>query len=290
MKTDDSSLPLKEQIHVQKMADLLLKQADAYGRFPTPIKDIADAAKLKVKSMDHLLAPELEAPDSVKKALSKLQGFLDRRDRTIYLQRGLHTKRRKSLTLHEIAHDFLPEQRMLYQILEDSESELDDQTHDLFERSANCFASDVHFQLNSFTSDARDMNFGIVGPVTKLTSRYGAGNYSTLRRYTEHCGHAAALLVCDSNKDDREWLAPRRFVRSSQFKQEIGNLRWPEVFSADSWFVSSRPRNVFALPDIHEIKTVKGQNVRLLIEAFDSTRQVFFLMRPFCLSTQLTAA
>jgi hypothetical protein len=290
MKTDDYSLPVADAAHIQKHADQLLREASAYGRFPTPVKDIVSAAKLKLKPMDELPIPDCGDPAAIKRAMSKLQGFLDRRDRTIYVDRSLHTSRRKSLALHEIAHDYLPEQRMTYEILEDSEHELDHETHDLFENAANCFASEVHFQSESFTSDARDLRFGIFEPVKQLTKRYGAGNYSTLRRYTEKCGHTAALLVCDLKKDDRTWLAPRRFIRSSGFKQAVGSIHWPQQFAQDSWFVENRPRNVFSFVDVHHLKTAAGERIPFYVEGFDSTRQVFFLLKPMTLGSAVLSA
>lgn len=290
MKTDDYSLPDADIAHIQKHADQLLREAAAYGTFPTPVKDIVSAAKLKLKPMTELPIPDGVDPAAIKKAMNKLQGFLDRRDRTIYLDRSLHSSRRKSLALHEIAHDYLPDQRMTYEILEDSEHELDHETHDLFEKAANCFASEVHFQSDSFTNDARDIRFGIFEPVRQLTKRYGAGNYSTLRRYTEKCGHTAALLVCDLKKDDRAWLAPRRFIRSSGFKNAIGSIRWPHVFSPDSWFVENRPKNVFSLMDVVHLTTTTGELRRFYVEGFDSTRQVFFLLKPMDLDHAALAA
>lgn len=280
MKTNDCILPLKERLHVRTQADRLLREASAYGRFPTPVKDIVAAAKLKVRPMDDLVPPDHENPEMIKRALSKLQGFLDRRDRTIYLCKSLHTLRRKSLSLHEVAHDYLPDQRLLFEVLEESEHELDDGTRDLFERSANCFASDVHFQLDSFIEDARDITFGIAEPVKQLTKRYGAGNYSTLRRYIDVCGKPAALLVCDIDPTNREKLTVRRFVFSAGFKEKVGNIKWPEVFLADSWFVQHRPRNVFALATPHILQNTKHSKIPCYVEAFDSTRQVFFLIYP----------
>jgi hypothetical protein len=47
-KPDDYSLPPQSILDIKKQADRLLKQADAYGRFPTPISDLVAAANLTV--------------------------------------------------------------------------------------------------------------------------------------------------------------------------------------------------------------------------------------------------
>ncbi len=75
MKTNDCILPLKDRLHVRTQADRLLREAAAYGRFPTPVKDIVAAAKLKIRPMEDLVPPEHENPEMIKRALSKLQGF-----------------------------------------------------------------------------------------------------------------------------------------------------------------------------------------------------------------------
>src|SRR5207249_1308481 len=154
--------------NVRKSADLLLRKAGAYGRFPTPIQDLVAAAKLEVareNALDTVFLGNLYRslpnsmklfPDTLKRAMGKVLGVLDRRARTIHLDPGVHPKRRVFLSLHETAHDALHWQRKTYALLEDSENELDPETKDQFEREANCFASDVLFQLDGFARDAAD--------------------------------------------------------------------------------------------------------------------------------------
>lgn len=47
-KPDDSSLSQAEYAAVRKAALAVLNKTSAWGRFPTPISDVLDAAELKV--------------------------------------------------------------------------------------------------------------------------------------------------------------------------------------------------------------------------------------------------
>jgi hypothetical protein len=277
MKKNDFSVSLAEKNDIREQADLLLREAGAYGVFPTPVKDIVKAAALKVHYIQDLVAADC-APENVKRAMGKLQGFLHRGERGIFIDKALKTPKRKFVSLHEVAHERLPEHRATYQILEDSESELDDETRDGFERAANCFASDVLFQLDRFTNDARDSHFGIGPPVKVLSKRFGTSIYSTLRRYTMECGKRAALLVCDPSEIEDTPLKYRRFIPSPEFNFEL--KKWPESFREDSWFARNRPRNQFLKPTNWIMKTRDGRRVACIVEGYDTSRNVFFFIYP----------
>jgi hypothetical protein len=278
MKSDDFSVSAEQRHEIRLQADRLLKKAGAYGIYPTPVKAIIAASGLKAKYVQDLCPADCEAPEKVKRALSKLQGFLHRQEGMIFVDKALTGTRRKFISIHEVAHHWLPEHHATYQILEDSETELAEETRDEFERAANCFSSDVLFQLDGFTTKALDCEFGIGAPVKQLSKLFGTGIYSTIRRYTEVCGKRAAVLICD--KGPEESLLVRRFIASRQFQDAFGVLAWPQAYSADSWFGRNRPRNTFSLPTTWIMKTAMGGRFSFLVESYDSTRQVFFFIYP----------
>lgn len=205
MKLDDATLDLATEKQVRKYADLLLKKGGAYGRFPTPVSDLVEAAELEIARENVLdkvflgglyrsLPNSLKLTDRLKSALGKVMGLLDRRDRTVHIDKDLHPKKVVFLSIHEVGHDFLPWQRKTFDILEDSDSELDPETRDKYEREANCFSSDVLFQLDTFAKEAADSKFSIYTPLT-LSKRYGASFYATARRYVATSGQACARRV-----------------------------------------------------------------------------------------------
>lgn len=274
---DDFSLPADERGLISEHAEKLLRDAKVYGVLPTSIPNLVKAAKLSIKYHDDLLAREVVVSEKVKRALGKLQGFLDRSGSTIFIDGRLKLARRNFVAIHEIGHDFLPAHRMTYEILEDSDAELDEGTRETFEREANCFASDVLFQLEVFTKEAVKCEFGIGAPVKILSKRYGTSIYSTIRRYTQFCGRPASVLVCDQPTDG---IIPiRRFIPSPQFTELVGEIKWPEFFAKDSWFYHHRPLNKFMLPTACLLECDRGEGV-FMVEAYDTTRQIFFFIYP----------
>lgn len=289
MRKDDATLSLQGIRSVRKYADLLLRKADAYGRLPTPVGDLVVAARLEVAretALDKVFLGQLYRalpsslkllPDRLKRAAGNVLGLLDRHDRTIHLDPKLHAKKQTFLSLHEVAHDALPWQRKTYTLLEDSESELDPGTHDLYEREANCFAGEVLFQLDAFATEAADCEFGIRTPL-KLSARYGSSFYAAARRYVSTSTKACALLVFDG--PESEVLTLRRAVVSPAFRNRFGEVSWPSECGPEHFFSRNRPANKFTVPSSCSLMDRDGTRVQCLAEAFDSTYQIFFLLYP----------
>lgn len=292
MKTDDCTLNEHDRKIIRKQADLLLKKAGAYGRFPTPIDDIVRAAELEVEkefAFDEEGLGELyrSLPNDqklntevLKKAIGKVEGILHREEKKIFLDPAVHKSRQKFLTLHEVGHHDMPWQKNTFRILEDSRTELDEDTRDQFEREANCFASDVWFQLDTFRSDARDCEFGIGPPIKLLTKRYGTSCYSTLRRYVNDCGRASALVVCDFNANSSSSLSVRRTLLSSEFEQHFGSFSLPNHLEPESFFCRNIPANKFRSPTPWMLERQGQRSVACLVEAYNSTKNIFFLVYP----------
>lgn len=292
MKADDCTLNDFDKKMIQKQADLLLRRAAAYNRFPTPIEDIVEAAELEIETeilfdeqgigelYRHLPNDQKLNIEVLKRAAGKVEGLLHREEKKIFLDRTLHKSRQKFITLHEVGHHDLPWQKMSFKILEDSEDELDAHTRDQFEREANCFASDVWFQLDTFTKDARDLEFGIGAPIKTLMKKYGTSCYSTLRRYVDVYGKASVLLVCDLNPDGQMKLTTRRVLESPEFRKQFGSLNFPKDHGPGSFFFRNSPQNRFRLPTPWRCERHGYPPISCLVEAFNSTKQVFFLIYP----------
>lgn len=292
MKADDCTLDEHSKKIIRKQADLLLKKASAYGRFPTPIQDIVKAAELEVENElafdeDGLGDLYRSLPNDqklnievVKKAIGKVEGVLHIDEKKIFLDPKLHKSRQKFLTLHEVGHHDMPWQRSTFKLIEDSESELDESTLDQFEREANCFASDVWFQLDTFTADARDSEFGIGPPIKTLTKRYGTSCYSTLRRYIAVYGRPSALVVCDFDNKVGGVLSVRRTLESGEFRQLFGSFSLPKQLAPESFFYRNMPLNRFRSPTPWMLERKGHRAVPCLVEAYNSTKQIFFLVYP----------
>jgi Zn-dependent peptidase ImmA (M78 family) len=208
-RPDDSILDPHQLLTVQRHADRLLRNACAFGRFPTPINDLMAGAKLTVVDDEALNEGFLRqfmkkarvGIETVKSALSKVLGLLDSNDRLVILDLTVPPPRVPFIKLHEAGHGTLPHQSRVYQFIHDCEKTLDPEITDLFEREANVFASEVLFQGDVFSTEAHDHKFGIRVPMD-LAKKFGASNYSTFRRYVMTNPHACCSLFWNR----RSWM------------------------------------------------------------------------------------
>jgi len=272
-------------------ADRLLREASAYGRFPTPISDIIGAAKLSVEkdaSLDTGFLRKLygTAKRTIKKALDKVLGLFDSRDRMIYLDQTLQRVKQRFVSLHETGHGYLPWQRDTYSFMEDGETNLDPEIQQEFEREASVFASEVLFQGTHFQEESRNLPFEIKTPM-KLGKKYGASNYAAFRRFVSKSHRICVLLVFEQPVYElgRGYAFHlRRAISSPPFHAKFGEVEWPSVlYSRENALAATLPVRAF-----HRIFTrrcciaslISGCSEAFYLEAFDSTYQVFALLIP----------
>jgi hypothetical protein len=289
-RPDDSSLTKAQYAAVRREAQRLLQAAGAVGCFPTPIDDVMAAARVQVVDDDVLNPGFIEqvrrkagaAGGALKRALSKVLGLFDARERLVFIDRGVHAAKKVFLRLHETAHGFLGWHRDLYAVVEDCDMSLSEEAADLFEREANVFASEVLFQLDSFASEANDLPFGLQAPL-KLARRYGASAYASIRRYVSTHHRPCAVLVLDppvAVSGDGFRCNVRRFIPSPRFIELVGPLAWGEYITPDDSIGRmipvggrrmSRPRRL-------EVNDARGDRRGVVAEAFTQGLQVFLLL------------
>lgn len=227
-RPDDSLLDAHQLATVQRHADLLLRDAAAIGRFPTPIDDLLEAAKLTIVDdevlNDGLLQKFMNKAKAglatIKSALSKVLGLFESNDRLVVIDRNAPKPRVPFIKLHEAGHGSLPHQAKVYKLIHDCEKTLDAEITDLFEREANVFASEVLFQGDVFSKEAHSQDFGIKVPM-KLARKFGASNYATFRRYVMTNPNACCVVVlepCIYGKDGDFVAEVRRVVMSKSFQ------------------------------------------------------------------------
>ncbi len=289
-RPDDYSLTNEQRTIIRKHAEKALLDADALGCFPTPIPAIMEAAQVVVSELPQidegflakLRRKSAEAGKSLLSALSKVLGVLHVAARIVYLDKTIHIAKRTFLKLHETGHAVLPWQRKIFVVTEDCEKTLAPDIAEQFEREANAFAADVLFQLDSFSEEAHQCDFNILVPV-RLSKRYGASIYMSVRRYVTQHHRACAVLVLEPPVacDIRGFVAIfRRMVVSEEFRRQFGELAWPESFGPDDEIGAivpiggrkmSRPRPI-TLIDRNQTRH------RCMAEAFTQGHQVFILI------------
>jgi len=228
-RPDDSFLDVHQLATVRRHADRLLRDASALGRFPTPIDDLLEAAKLTVVDDEMLNESTLRqfmnkakaGLATIKSALSKVLGLFECFDRLVVIDKNAPKPKRPFIKLHEAGHGTLPHQAKAYRLIHDCEKTLDAEITDLFEREANVFASEVLFQGEMFSREAHDQAFSIKVPI-KLARKFGASNYSAFRRYAITSPHASCVVALEPSVHDGEGdftAEVRRVVMSKSFEK-----------------------------------------------------------------------
>lgn len=272
---------------IRKHARLALESASAFGRFPTPVTDVLEHAKVVVAEEDaldegFLARMRRKATGSLRRALSKVYGVLDVVGRIAYIDRTLHVVKQTFLKLHETAHAVLPHQRKLYALVEDCEKTISPEVSEQFDREANVFAAEVLFQLDTFAEEARSQPFGIAVPL-KLSRKYGASIYASVRQYVCKSPSACCVLVIDPPElahGDGFVAALRRVVTSPAFDCRFGTLKWPHSFTPADQIGAAIPiaGRRMSRPRGCNLVDRNGTRHECVIEAFTQQHQVFVLI------------
>lgn len=284
-KPDDSSLTPNQYAAVRREAERALHASDAFGRYPTPVADVMAAAKVTeapddIFELGFLTRMREKAGSALRKAAGKVIGLLDARERLIFIDATLSASKKMFVRLHETAHAVLEWQRSLYVVVEDSQETLSPDTAELFDREANVFASEVLFQLDSFTQEAENHQFGIKVPLT-LSKKYGASVYSTVRRYVSTSSSACCVVVLDPPElrdGDGFRCNVRRVIASEAFRQEVGDLRLPEFVTPDHPVGAIVPVGSRRMSRPRTLQVDSGTTHHCIAEAFRHRYQVFILI------------
>lgn len=216
---------------ISGQVDRLLRRADAYGRFPTPVEDIVSAAALS-QADEYVLDDSsiAKAPAYLRglllSAKQKIQGLVDRRERVVHISPTIdHQGKRRFVILHETTHDILPHQQDL--LYADDNETLSPATKRLFEQEANQGAAELLFQRDRFRRDADDLEISTAA-VWDLSTRYGSSFHAALRRYAETSSSAIAAIVLERT--------PRRADPPTWRRQEtMTTTVWSTRFGKPSW-------------------------------------------------------
>jgi Zn-dependent peptidase ImmA (M78 family) len=290
-RPDDSAAKADSYRLIRSHADRLLRDAGAYGQYPTPVADIIAAAKLSVErdtSLDTGFLRKLygAAKKTIKRALEKVLGLFDSRDGMIYLDLTLQRVKQRFVSLHETGHGYLPWQRDTYSFMEDGESNLDPEIQQQFECEASTFASEVLFQGKRFQEEASSLPFELKTPM-QLGRKFGASNYAAFRRFVAQSHRVCALLVFEQPIYElgRGYaFRLRRAVVSPSFQAKFGEVHGASVlYTQEDPLAARLPVRAF-----HRIFTrrcriaspISGCSESFYLEAFDSTYQFFALLIP----------
>lgn len=211
---------------IRKATERLLRKADAFGVYPTPVERIIEAAGLSEADED-LFEDEIvrSLPERFQTALlslkTKVLAALDRREKVIYVNKvdgndGSLAFRR----LHEVTHNILPWQQDLVNV--DDHSTLAPSVRRLFEQEANQGAAELLFQREHFTQVSHDYKVSVLS-VIELHTKFGSSIHAAFRRYIEsHSGSVYGIV-----------LKPRQQIQGNEdFERNeiVQSARWIDQF------------------------------------------------------------
>lgn len=223
---------------INSRVDRLLRVADAYGRFPTPVDDIVEAAELTYAD-DYVLDESLikKAPQYLHRLLrsarQKIEGLVDRRARVVHVSPAIENEGKKRFVkLHETVHHNTPHQQDL--LYADDHETLSRATRRLFEREANHGAAELLFQRDTFARDAADLEIS-TATVWHLADRYGSSFHAAFHRYAEvHPGIVAAVVLERTPRSSAPGTWHREEILSTKkWNERFGRPDWPTVMRSD---------------------------------------------------------
>lgn len=290
-RPDDSLLTVSQLATIRRHADKLLKDASALNRFPTPIDDLMEAAKLIIVAdetlsesfIEQLMIKAKAGVATIKSALSKVLGLFEANDRLVLIDPGTPKPKVPFVKLHEAGHGTLPHQSKIYKLVHDCAETLNADITDLFEREANVFASEVLFQGDVFSTISRDHDFSIKVPMD-LAKKFGASNYATFRRYVTTNHKACCVVVLEPSEYDNYGqirVDVRRVVSSTSFELIYDSTTLCRTVNSSHPIASAVPGKGRRMISPHEIILVdrNGDKRVCMAEAFNFTHQTLVLLR-----------
>jgi IrrE N-terminal-like domain len=276
---------------IVRLTDRLLRTADAYGRFPTPVEDILVAANLEEVSETFLSESSIATMPAhlrgvLRRVSGKVHAALDRKMRVVHLNPATDLVGQKAFKrLHETSHDLFPWQHIGEGRVgfADNEMTLSPRTTSLFEREANQGAAELLFQRDRFAQMAGDYAIGCAA-VVELANLFGASRHATFRRYVESHPGTLAGVVLGALPCDREPLAFNRYevMCSSSWTDRFTNpATWPTVLRSEdfSFVEQARACGAFGPPCGEWTHADRNQDVKMLkVEAMTNSYRNFVLV------------
>lgn len=264
----------------------ILKSSKALDVFPTPVDKIVQYSELYVAGGIDLKSLEKKYKTSffseaLKSGLSKIRGFLDRREKLIYLDMDQIASRQNFVTLHETGHNVLPWQSQTLEFLDDDET-LDPDTQEEFEKEANYFASVTLFQNDRFDNQVKKFELGMPS-IVQLSSHFGASVHATFRRYVENSKFRCALLIL-KNLSEKGKVPNgdfRNAFHSESFLNDFGSIEWPENFGYKWEFIKDHLflKKKWKTNGKINLKTQNG-NIEFTYHYFENSYNAFVLIFP----------
>lgn len=278
---------------IERRADRLLKQADAVGRFPTPIGDLLAAQELARAAPEEsplglasLLSAPLGLQRRLRRVLTKVKAVLDKRARIVHVRPEKLEVQERFNECHEIGHDLCQWHLEPYYL--DGREELDPEVAATFEQEANYAGAELLFQGDLYGTMARSSTFGMAS-VVDLGERFGASIHASFRQYVARMDGAVAGVVLNKPfwRSSGDLAFPiRQFLASEEFCNDFSFLETPQrqLSSADYPGLEEAFQQVsrtgFVGSSSIALPLRSGVTLEIPVELFSNTYHFFLLLRP----------
>jgi Zn-dependent peptidase ImmA (M78 family) len=277
--------PLDSAGEIERITRNILLASKAWDKFPTPVDTIAQFAQLQIEMGVDLATVEpgflTKNFQFAKRALSKVVGLVDFRQKKIYLDHTLSVTRKNFVKLHEVGHEALSWQSAMKGFMDDDQT-LDPLVDELFEREASSFASASLFQLERFEDELAKLPLSIKSAQV-LGQKFGGSCHAAIRRYVERSPKRCALLVLNKPQANGTYtVGIRDYFQSPAFTVDFGEIIWASETCGLEWkFVQEIKRG----RKLHEdgqvaLVTGSGETVTFNYHFFNSTHNTFILFLP----------
>lgn len=276
---------------ITRLTDRLLKEADAYGQFPTPVSRIVAAADLTEPPQSLLSDLSIaHAPVHLRAALRRAKGkvhaLLDRREREVHINPATdHAAQQAFKRLHETSHELFPWQHIGEGEVgfADDRFTLSPKTTDLFEQEANQGAAELLFQRVRFTEIAAEYQIGCAA-IGELADTFGASKHASFRRYVETHRGAVAGVVLEPRPYSKSPLAFRRYeaICSRAWTRRFEHpMLWPAVLTTEPFAFVEQARvcaGVGSPLGTWRHIDLNNESATLRVEAMSNTYRTFVLV------------
>lgn len=274
---------------IRGYARKLLAAADALGRVPTPLDELARAAKL---APAEYIFQEAGLPSGllavVRRLRGKIKAALAIRERTIYIASHLDQRQKRFAQGHELGHDYLPWHQQAY--FGDDTYTLLPETKNRLEQQASLFSAELLFQLELFAENASEYALGL-GAALDLAETWDASFHSTIRRYVETNSRPCGLLILGRFvvfPDGEPSLKILNCFESSSFRSLYGRIseRMPKTLQIESCELAQVARRALrgGLPEpVIEGEFFLGDGINRLelrYQVFSNSYLAFVLLFP----------
>jgi hypothetical protein len=280
-----NTAPLESTEDIDKIARNLLLASKTWGILPTPVDKIAEFAELQIANGIDLSTVDpgffTKNFHFLSRALSKVIGIVDFRQKTIYLDHTQLPCRKNFIKLHEVGHKACSWQSDLKGFMDDDKT-LDPSAEEQFEREASYFASGALFQLDRFDDEVAKLPLSIKSAQV-LANKFGGSNHAAIRRYVERSKKRCALLVLHKpdQRDDYS-AAIRDYFQSPAFTADFGEISWVNGKCGLEWIFVQEIKRGRRLHEDGKVALITGigDSVTFTYHFFNSTFNTFVLFLP----------